>query len=99
MLAQYFNTSCFSAPGTGNFGSAARNMGFGPGYIGIDASITKRWAIKERYGLNFRTDIYNAPNRPNFGAPAAVRGRGDFGRVNSTIGTGRLIQLSLRFEF
>jgi hypothetical protein len=28
-----------------------------------------------------------------------VRGRGDFGRINSTIGTGRLIQLSLRFEF
>lgn len=99
MLNQYFSTSCFSAPGTGIFGNAARTMGFGPGYIGIDASITKRWAIKERYGLNFRSDIYNVPNRPNFGAPAAVRGRGDFGRVNSTIGTGRQIQLSLRFEF
>ncbi|MBK7928013.1 MAG: TonB-dependent receptor [Bryobacterales bacterium] len=98
-LAQYFNTSCFSAPGTGNFGSAARNLGFGPGFVGIDASITKRWALTERYGLLFRTDVYNVPNRPNFASPAAVRGRGDFGRVNSTIGTGRLIQMSLRFEF
>lgn len=98
-LAQYFDTSCFSAPGTGNFGNAARNLGFGPGFIGIDASVTKRWAFKERYSLQFRTDIYNAPNRPNFSVPAAVRGRGDFGRVNSTIGTGRQIQLSLRLEF
>lgn len=98
-IAQYFNTTCFSAPGTGNFGNAARNMGFGPGFIGVDASVTKRWAFSERYGLNFRTDIYNVPNRPNFGSPAAIRGRGDFGRVNSTIGTGRQIQLSLRFEF
>ena len=98
-INQYFNTSCFSAPGTGNFGNAARNLGFGPGYVGIDASVTKRWALTERYGLQFRSDFYNVPNRPNFGAPASVRGRGDFGRVNSTIGTGRQIQLSLRFEF
>ena len=98
-LGQYFNTSCFSAPGTGIFGNAARNLGFGPGYVGIDASITKRWAFSERYALSFRTDIYNVPNRPNFAAPASVRGRGDFGRVNSTIGTGRQIQLSMRFEF
>ncbi len=98
-INQYFNTSCFSAPGTGNFGNAARNLGFGPGYVGIDASVTKRWTLTERYGLQFRSDFYNVPNRANFGAPASVRGRGDFGRVNSTIGTGRQIQLSLRFEF
>jgi hypothetical protein len=98
-LAQYFNTSCFSAPGTGIFGNAARNLGFGPGYVGIDASVTKRWSFTERYALQFRSDFYNVPNRPNFAAPASVRGRGDFGRINSTIGTGRQIQLSLRFEF
>jgi len=98
-LAQYFDTSCFSAPGTGIFGNAARNLGFGPGYAGIDASVTKRWALTERYGLQFRSDFYNVPNRPNFASPASARGRGDFGRINSTIGTGRQIQLSLRFEF
>ncbi len=98
-LGQYFNTSCFSAPGAGIFGNAARNLGFGPGYVGIDASITKRWSFGERYGVSFRTDIYNVPNRPNFAVPATVRGRGDFGRVNSTIGTGRQLQLSMRFDF
>ncbi|MCC6536171.1 MAG: hypothetical protein IT162_01390, partial [Bryobacterales bacterium] len=98
-LNQWFNTSCFAAPGVGNFGNAARAVGFGPGQINLDLSVNKRWAIKERYGLLFRSDFYNLPNRANFTVPAAVRGRGDFGRITSTRGTGRQIQLSLRFEF
>ncbi len=98
-LSQWFNTSCFAAPGTGNFGNAARNLGFGPKQMNIDSSINKRWNFTERYRLLFRTDIYNVPNRPNFSVPASVRGRGDFGRITSTRGTGRQIQLSLRLEF
>lgn len=98
-LNQWFNTSCFAAPGVGNFGNAARTVGFGPGQVNIDLSLNKRWPIKERYGLLFRSDFYNLPNRANFTVPAGVRGRGDFGRITSTRGTGRQIQLSMRFEF
>lgn len=98
-LNQWFNTTCFSAPGVGNFGNAARNMGFGPGQINIDSSVNKRWNLTERYRLIFRTDFFNLPNRPNFSVPNAVRGRGDFGRITSTRGTGRQIQMNLRFEF
>lgn len=98
-LNQWFNTSCFAAPGTSNFGNAARNLGVGPKQINIDSSVNKRWNFTERYRLLFRTDFYNVPNRPNFAVPAAVRGRGDFGRITSTRGTGRQIQMSLRLEF
>lgn len=98
-LSQWFNTACFAAPGVGNFGNAARTLGFGPGQVNVDLSVNKRWTIRERYGLLFRSDFYNLPNRPNFTVPAAVRGRGDFGRITSTRGTGRQIQLSMRFEF
>ena len=98
-LNQWFNTSCFAAPGLANFGNAARNLGFGPSQINIDSSVNKKWNFTERYKLLFRADFFNVPNRPNFTTPAAVRGRGDFGRINSTRGTGRQIQLNLRFEF
>jgi hypothetical protein len=98
-IAQWFNTGCFSLPVTGEFGSAPRVIGFGPGFLGLDASLTKRWDFNERYNLQFRTDIFNLPNRPNFSVPNAVFGRGDFGRVTSTIGTGRQLQMSLRLEF
>jgi hypothetical protein len=99
MIARYFNTGCFSAPATGEFGNAARLLGFGPGFIGLDTTLNKKFTITERYNLQFRTDFYNLPNRANFNVPAAVFGRGDFGRVTSTIGTGRQIQFSLRLEF
>jgi len=98
-LAQYFDTTCFAAPTVGEFGNAARNLGFGPGFIGVDASVTKRWQLTERWRFQFRGDFLNLPNRANFNVPNAVRGRGDFGRVTSTVGTGRQIQLSARVEF
>ncbi len=98
-LAQWFTTSCFAAPAVGEFGSAARLLGFGPGFVGLDASLNKKWAFTERYNVQFRTDFYNLPNRANFNVPAAVFGRADFGRITSTIGTGRQIQFSLRLEF
>ncbi len=98
-LNQWFDTSCFQAPPARSFGNAARNVGFGPGQINIDSSVNKKWSITERYRLLFRADFFNVLNRPNFNVPAAVRGRGDFGRITSTRGTGRQIQLSMRFEF
>jgi outer membrane receptor protein involved in Fe transport len=101
MLLQYFDTTAFQAPGAGIFGNSPREPGFGPGYVGVDSSLHKRWVLHERINLQFRGDFYNLPNRPNFALPAAVRGRADFGRIAAIApGTnGRLVQLSMRLEF
>jgi hypothetical protein len=101
MLLRYFDITAFQAPGAGIFGNSPREPGFGPGYVGVDGSVHKRWAIGERVGLQFRGDFYNLPNRPNFALPAAVRGRADFGRIGGIApGTnGRLVQLGMRLEF
>ncbi|MBI4874633.1 MAG: TonB-dependent receptor [Acidobacteria bacterium] len=101
MLVRYFDTAAFQAPGVGIFGNAPREPGFGPGYVEVDASLHKRFPLREGVGLNFRGDFYNLPNRPNFANPAATRGRADFGAIAATApGTnGRLIQLGMRLEF
>jgi len=101
MLGQYFDTSAFQAPGVGIFGNAPRNQGIGPGLISVDLAVHKRWTIVERYNLQFRSDFFNLPNVPSFANPNLLRGRGDFGRITSTLlgSTGRQIQLSLRLEF
>jgi hypothetical protein len=101
MLTQVFDTSAFQAPGMGIFGNAPREPGFGPGYVGIDASLHKRFPIREGMGLQFRGDFYKFMNRPNFAHPAATRGRADFGTISGIApGTnGRLIQLGMRLEF
>lgn len=101
IVAGYFDTSAFEAPAAGAFGNAGRVAGTGPGKVSIDTSINKRWRIGERFGLQFRGDIYNLPNRPNFANPITARGSGTFGKITSTQNgsTGRQIQLSLRLEF
>jgi len=99
-LLRFFDTSAFEAPGNGIFGNAPRSEGPGPGYVAFDASIHKRFRLRENLGLQFRSDFYNLPNVPNFANPAAVRGRADFGRIAAiSPGTnGRLIQLGMRLE-
>ena len=98
-IASWFNTAVFQAPGVGIFGNAPRSVCCGPGFFGIDLSAQKRFSIGERMGLQFRADLFNLPNRPNFGVPAALRGRADFGRISSVVGTARQTQLGLRLEF
>ena len=97
----YFDTSLYAAPGVGIFGSAPRNVCCGPGFTGIDLSVHKWFNFTERYKLQYRADFYNLPNTPVFANPELRRGRGGFGRVSNTLtgSNGRLIQMSLRFEF
>jgi hypothetical protein len=98
-LARYFDTSAFQAPGDGVFGNAPRTVCCGPGFARVDLSAHKWFPIVERYRLQFRADVFNVPNRPNFGLPGLLRGSPNFGRILSTVGPGRQMQLSLRFEF
>lgn len=99
MVAQWFDTSAFQAPGVGIFGNGPRNLPNGPGFIGIDVSVHKVFSLTERSKLMFRTDCYNLPNRPNFSNPNVTRGSGSFGRITGVVGTGRLVQVSMRLEF
>lgn len=97
-LAQYFDTSAYQAPGDGVFGSAPRTVCCAPGLARVDLSARKWFPIFEGYRLQFRADFFNFPNRPNFGLPGLLRGAPTFGRILSTVGPGRQIQLSLRLE-
>jgi hypothetical protein len=99
-IAGYFDTAAFAPPEAGTFGNAARNLGYGPGLVGIDVSLHKLWVVREPATLQFRTDIYNLPNTPSFDNPGGSRGASNFGRISSTRqGTERILQFSLRLEF
>ncbi|MGH7463238.1 MAG: hypothetical protein ACREMA_19700, partial [Longimicrobiales bacterium] len=99
MLRQYFDTAAFQEPGVGVFGNAPRSICCGPGIMGVDLSAQKWFHITERWRLQFRADVENLPNRPNFGLPGRFRGAGDFGSISSTIGPPRRIQMAMRLEF
>jgi hypothetical protein len=101
LISRYFDITAFASPAAGTFGNAGRAVGFGPGYIGLDGSVHKEWKLREKYNLQFRTDFYNFPNRPNFANPNGIQGQADFGRITSILSgsTGRLLQMSMRFQF
>jgi hypothetical protein len=68
----------------------------GPGFHRLDFSIFKELAFTERFRLQFRTELFNIFNHPNFNAPGfggngvvAISGSTDFknssfGRIGST---------------
>lgn len=97
----YFDVTAFAAPAYGTFGSTARTIAFGPGAVYADLSLLKNFRIREGHTLQFRTEMLNFPNHPNFGLPGQARGNPAFGRINGlAAGTAaRVIQLGLQYRF
>jgi len=58
----------FAIPAPGSNG-AGRNILEAPGYWNLDLGIGKRFQLTERFNLQFRTEMFNALNHPNFDNP------------------------------
>jgi len=109
----YFsNVSAFAQPAYGGPGNSGRNQQYGPGLVDFNLSLSKKMAITERIGMEFRIEGYNVFNRPEFtnpGADPAVLGNqlGSpiFGVITSTISnpdsttSARQLQVSLKLSF
>ncbi len=71
--AEWFNVAAFSLPAPLSFGTAGRNDVFGPGLVDLDVSIQKDFALpRESSKLQFRFDMFNTLNHPNFNVPGRV---------------------------
>jgi len=101
-ILQYFNRASFAPNAAGQFGSAPRAEGQlrGPGEADVTIGIMKRFrGFAESHSLQFRTELFNAFNRPNFGNPGVNLDQpASFGRITSA-GDGRIIQLALKYMF
>ena len=66
----------------------------------MDLSIFKDFPFTERFRLQFRTEVFNLTNTPQFNFPDSGYGDSKFGQITSTLaGTERHIQFSLKFLF
>ncbi len=98
-----FDSSVFVTPPSSSFGDVPRNAGIGPRFAQVDLSLIKHTPIGEKWNMEFRTDLFNIANHPNFANPDGNTTDPNFGRssqtVGSTIGTGtsRQIQFSVKF--
>ncbi|HEV8369383.1 MAG TPA: TonB-dependent receptor [Pyrinomonadaceae bacterium] len=82
-LQRWFNTTAFVFPNPGTFGNAGRNIGSGPGYQNVNASLVKNTAITEQVNLQLRAEFFNLFNHPNFNLPDSFLGSPTFGVISS----------------
>ena len=92
----------------GTYGTMGRNALLSKPYRNWDFSVTKNWKFRERYGVQFRAELFNVLNRTLYGAPGGnLASPTSFGQASATpdssnpvIGTGpRKIQFGLRLSF
>jgi len=101
--AQWFNTSCFAAPAAFTYGNAGRDIVTGPNLNNFDATFQKNFAIRESMQLQFRADMFDFFNHPNFNQPnrfyqAPTAQPFTFGTITSA-NDPRVTQFSLRLVF
>jgi hypothetical protein len=70
-IHEWFNTAAFAYAPYGTFGTAPRFFSYlrGPGYQNWDTSIMKNWGLGESRRLQFRAEMFNTFNHPQFYAP------------------------------
>jgi hypothetical protein len=77
-----------AAPAPGTFGDFPRNSINGPGFSQVDLSLTKRTRFYERGDVEFKVNFINAFNQANFVFGSLNFDAANFGRINSTRGSG-----------
>ncbi len=100
-VAAYFDVTRFRNPAPNNVGSLGRNVLTGPGFANIDTSVVKgfRLPLGEAGLGQFRFEAFNILNRTNFGLPNTGITNPNFGKLTSTDGGPRILQLALKVIF
>lgn len=81
------------------WGDLSRNLLRGPGINNWDLCLVRSIPIKEATRLEFRSEFFNAFNRPQFGSPSNTATSPTLGQIFSTKLPNREIQFSLKFLF
>src|SRR5947208_2867807 len=107
--AQWFaNQALFVSPcvaGVCHPGNLGRDAITGPGFLNTDFSITKNTKFGERFNLQFRSEMFDVLNHPNFGNPVLTVTSASFGVIQITrfptgdFGSARQIQFALKLMF
>lgn len=91
-----------------HFGNMGRNALIGPNFRDVDFSLTKSTRVTERLRNEFRLEVFDLFNHPNFGNPnltTTTSAGNTFGVISSTrtppgdAGSARQLQFALKFIF
>ncbi len=99
-----FKGQVFFNPQPGSVGSLQRRILDGPGFWDYDFSVSKDTKITERQSLEFRADMFNVFNHPNFFAGDQLVNSSTFGKITGLESSGnrvtnRVFQFGLFYRF
>ena len=84
------------------FGNSKPGLLRGPAQNNVDFALQKRFGFSvrsERVNGEFRTELFNAFNTPQFGDPNTALDSPIFGVINTTVVAPRIMQLAVKFSF
>lgn len=101
---EWFNPGCFSLQAPGTLGNLGRDALIGPTNVDVDMALLKDTNITEIYRLQFRAEVFNLFNHPNYGLPnasvfTASGPNASAGQITSIVGNQRQIQFGLKLIF
>jgi hypothetical protein len=96
--SRWFDTAAFAQPARFKFGTAARSVGRAPDRTNFDLGLMKNFAIRERFRVQFRGELFNAFNLVNFNVPGSTMDSANFGAINNA-DPARVVQLGLKLYF
>jgi TonB-dependent receptor-like protein len=102
---KYFDPAAFALPAPGYYGTLGRNTLIGPGMIALDLAANKTFRLREGLNLQFRTEVFNSLNHPNFSIPgqrtvfSSTGAVGSAGLITTTRTSSRQLQFGLKLTF
>jgi hypothetical protein len=99
-LDAWFDVTAFQPTTAGTYGNCGANTMRGPSSKSMNLSVFRSVPLGSERRLELRLETFNLFNWVNYGFPAAsVSNLGTFGRITSTLGDPREIQLAAKFYF
>jgi hypothetical protein len=102
----WFDPACYALQPFGTLGNVSRDPIDGPGLVDLDIAVLKETRISERLNTQFRVEVFNAANHPNFSQPVNTVFAGFpavpnplAGRIQSTSTPSRQLQFGLKLIF
>lgn len=98
-LAAYFDKTRFTNPAPNTYGTLGRNILFGPGYANVDMSLAKGWELPffgEAGRIEYRFEAFNLLNATHMANPITGQTNPNFGKIISTDGDPRILQMALK---
>ena len=99
-ISNWLNPAAFVLPVGYAFGNVGRNTARSPGLDNWDMSAFKDFKLTERpLIVQFRAELFNGLNHPNFGLPGRTFATATFGVISTTVTSNRDVQFALKFIF